>query len=872
ILGIGLAAFFLMPLIARINESLHIHDSSIGLIALPWNLTLANVMPEVFPLADWTPHYYTVTLILGIMGCALSWRTRSNRRAILFFAVYGVIFYLKVYGFPLVSWIGLLPGYNQILLYKYPIPSISFCLAILAGFGLDRILRTSVPRWLFLLIPILVGGVVAGAWINPSGLVYDPAVLMRQSLLLAEITLLTGGLIYAVQLPRWKNLRYGVSMTLLVILVIEAANSSSWIVRPQRYDPYTIPPFVSYLNAHRSEPERIFGFDGIIIPELAAVYELDDIRFNSALLSIRRYLYIAQLLAPGEYPPTFLMHPGESVTTAWPDRIGQALSENRIQDRNGFIDNFSRLTGLEQPLYTGTYLDLLNVAKILTTDVRLPSNVINLLELPINREAIDASPRMSVQDLTITGDTRHGILISPPAQTMWSLIVPAGKSQLRLGVGLNPAALKQIGSLGGRVAFRVTITDATGEHAVFSADLDSRQPAKEGRWIDQSINLSQWSGQQIQLRLTVTGDSAAGLAFWSAPIIQLENRPGPWVAERLRDMHEIQLLVPLLDQSAMRVGPALSGSHLMIDTTRYQTLAMQPENLAEVDVHLPDQPAALQFAIGADSANGIIDGVHYAVRVIDGTTDTLAFEYTLRPSILENDRHWISVSVDLTPWRGRAITLKLVTSGSSDRSHLAHWANPRIVGAGIAAANPNLARFRLEYDNEVQIYDNAYAYPRAFVVNQVERVANIDQAINQIVQPAFDPSLSAVVEAPAADVEQLERPTITTLATPAVHVIANTTDSITLQTRLTQPGWLVLSETYNPNWQATVDGKPATISPTNIFLQGVALTPGEHQIVFRYRSKELFLGMYVSLSVLLLLMIGLTIWWCLDRRREHRNG
>ncbi len=58
---------------------------------------------------------------------------------------------------------------------------------------------------------------------------------------------------------------------------------------------------------------------------------------------------------------------------------------------------------------------------------------------------------------------------------------------------------------------------------------------------------------------------------------------------------------------------------------------------------------------------------------------------------------------------------------------------------------------------------------------------------------------------------------------------------ISIEVTANQKGTLVLSESYYPGWNATVDGKYVNIIPSNYLFQGVEIDSGKHKIVFEYR-------------------------------------
>jgi len=61
-------------------------------------------------------------------------------------------------------------------------------------------------------------------------------------------------------------------------------------------------------------------------------------------------------------------------------------------------------------------------------------------------------------------------------------------------------------------------------------------------------------------------------------------------------------------------------------------------------------------------------------------------------------------------------------------------------------------------------------------------------------------------------------------------------------------GLLVVSETFYPGWEATVDGKPQPIYEVFGALRGVVLDSGSHRVEMRYRPGIVALGAALSVS------------------------
>jgi hypothetical protein len=75
-------------------------------------------------------------------------------------------------------------------------------------------------------------------------------------------------------------------------------------------------------------------------------------------------------------------------------------------------------------------------------------------------------------------------------------------------------------------------------------------------------------------------------------------------------------------------------------------------------------------------------------------------------------------------------------------------------------------------------------------------------------------------------------------------------DEVVLATAAPVPAVLLLADMTAPGWSVAVDGEPAELLTADVVLRAVALGPGEHTVVFRYRDPAVRRGLAVSLASL----------------------
>lgn len=173
------------------------------------------------------------------------------------------------------------------------------------------------------------------------------------------------------------------------------------------------------------------------------------------------------------------------------------------------------------------------------------------------------------------------------------------------------------------------------------------------------------------------------------------------------------------------------------------------------------------------------------------------------------------------------------------------------------------------------VYENQDRLPRAFVAHNLTYVADIDQAVQALAttEPRFaDGALRVTRFNPRNDAIVEASPPRTPVSAPcpggsdSARITGYSSEEVSIDVNSTCAGLLVLSDMYYPGWDATVNGRVATINPTDILLRGVPINAGHSVVTFRYRPANFGLGLLLALGSMVALAAA-AVW-----RRVRRRG
>ncbi len=285
--------------------------------------------------------------------------------------------------------------------------------------------------------------------------------------------------------------------------------------------------------------------------------------------------------------------------------------------------------------------------------------------------------------------------------------------------------------------------------------------------------------------------------------------------------------LPVLEQEPQQWQPVPAG------TTISQTMALPEAGLHRLDVPLQSTEAG-QITMRIFSADGAYEFANHTVESDTLTDNWASFYFAPFPSEWGRDFQWqltsdVPLEVGQTTegaWGERVWLLP--------RSQLVHEAG------------------------KTRIYLSEHYLPRAYVVPEAVAVADEGEALALLKARQPEVGSFVVLEQagdglPTGKVDWGEEGEATAVITTISF------NQLTIQASTPAPGWLVLSDTYYPGWQASLNGQTVPIARANSIQRAIYLPEaGSHTVQFSFWPLDWLLGLGVA-GLAVLLWLGLWV-------------
>ncbi|MGL5258287.1 MAG: YfhO family protein [Proteocatella sp.] len=150
-------------------------------------------------------------------------------------------------------------------------------------------------------------------------------------------------------------------------------------------------------------------------------------------------------------------------------------------------------------------------------------------------------------------------------------------------------------------------------------------------------------------------------------------------------------------------------------------------------------------------------------------------------------------------------------------------------------------RMKLVYENnDLVVYENLNAKPIIFSPQKVINIETSDASQNIWDNKKMD-EISYVNGFKNLDITDT-----------SIEILDIKNNSVSANVKSEKETFVNMSQCYYPGWNVYVDGEKSNLYIVNNVIQGVAIPTGEHEIVFKYQPKSLYLGAFISLITLII--------------------
>ena len=149
------------------------------------------------------------------------------------------------------------------------------------------------------------------------------------------------------------------------------------------------------------------------------------------------------------------------------------------------------------------------------------------------------------------------------------------------------------------------------------------------------------------------------------------------------------------------------------------------------------------------------------------------------------------------------------------------------------------------------LYETPCAMPRAFAAGKATIAATAREALLPLSDPGFDARGTVFLSAGSSPPSPAE----VAGAAGEVEIASYASNEVILHATMSRPGYVVLLDRFDPNWDALLDGRETNILRANHIFRAVQVPGGTHEVRFTYKQRGLRIGLAVSLAALAFLVV-----------------
>jgi hypothetical protein len=153
----------------------------------------------------------------------------------------------------------------------------------------------------------------------------------------------------------------------------------------------------------------------------------------------------------------------------------------------------------------------------------------------------------------------------------------------------------------------------------------------------------------------------------------------------------------------------------------------------------------------------------------------------------------------------------------------------------------------------------------ATVIGAWAVVGSPDEALDEVTAVGFDPNAVVILE---RDPGLGEGSGTSGSAGEATYRQLGDQAAV-IEVQASRPAIVLIRNTYDPNWHASVDGRPTKVLSADFVVQGVPVPAGRHVVRVRYDDPTIGYGLAGS-AIAIALLLGSAVVFSVQQRRPDR--
>ena len=365
-------------------------------------------------------------------------------------------------------------------------------------------------------------------------------------------------------------------------------------------------------------------------------------------------------------------------------------------------------------------------------------------------------------------------------------------------------------------AVKITLRDAASDEAFFQMPITPSDLADSASVSLCSPAIASRAGREVVMSLTSPDET--GIKFFQRPIAGGESEV---------------LYIRVADPTPEQLTRSRKNAHLVIEQEKVSGLDLEKDLL---------------------------------LRHIHVTSDTSAARWIGALSI-ENYRAFIEqfFANDRDPFDGEGIHALLRYRNLVNMAGITHLAHALPAGQlaedPVLAAGYTLVEESVQGSTHLRLYENPRAFPKAFLVKNGVWEPGPDQTRHGLSRADFDPTRIVYLSGPkppedgivVQNSENIDLDQFQPVAAGEAAITRYESTRVDVAVKTPEPAWLILTDSYTPQWQTFIDDAPAPQYVANSIFRAAYVEPGEHVVSFRYHSPAILYSKILTTLALIVI-------------------